>query len=135
MVSHKTFRRKLGILTVLLRAIMDILCIYSANLHPNGEDVGFVSVQVEMFTKISTERHFLQQQGGITSHRSGCTCVGSYGQLHHFPQTCNFGHKISSACSEQQTQLSRPSLTAAMCCTAGLCVPSSTERGSTDDSR
>lgn len=46
MVLHKTFRRKLGILTALLRAIIDILCIYSANLHPNGDDVGFVSVHL-----------------------------------------------------------------------------------------
>lgn len=72
-VSHKPFRRNLGILTVLKRAIMDILCIYSANLHPNGGDVRFVSVRIEIFTNISTERHFPRQQGGITSHRSGCT--------------------------------------------------------------
>lgn len=60
-VLQKTFRRKLCILTALLRAIIDILCIYSANLHPNREDVGFVSAHIEILQKSTGEN---------ASHRS-----------------------------------------------------------------
>lgn len=62
----KTVRRKWCILTTLLRAIIDILCIYSANLHPNREDVGFISVNTEIFAKINKGKCFLQKKEEIT---------------------------------------------------------------------
>lgn len=82
-VLHKTFRRQLCILTVLLRAIIDILCIYSANLHPNQEDVGFVSVNTEIFAKINKGKCFPQKQEEITLHSFVCTSVGNYRQHDH----------------------------------------------------
>lgn len=82
-VLPKTFRRQLCILTVLLRAIIDILCIYSANLHLNREDVGFVSVNTEIFAKINKGKCFPQKQEEITLHSFVCISVGNYRQHDH----------------------------------------------------
>lgn len=82
-VLDKTFRRKWCILTVLLRAIIDILCIYSANLHPNREKVGFVSVNTQVFAKLNKGKCFPQKQEEITLHGFVCTSAGNYRQHDH----------------------------------------------------
>lgn len=60
-----------------------ILCIYSANLHPNWEDIGFVSLNTEIFEKINKGKCFLQKQEEITLHSFVCASVGNYGQHDH----------------------------------------------------
>jgi len=113
-VLHKTFRRKLCILTVLLRAITDVLCIYSGNLHPNGEDDGFVLVNTKIFAKINKGKCFPQKQEEITSHGFICTSAGTTGDT-----TTTFqrnGHfsvpeqaaPASSACPAAQTPHALP---------------------------
>lgn len=82
-LAKKTVRRKLCILTTLLRAIIDILCIYSANLHPNQEDVGFISANTEIFAKINKGKCFLQKKEEITLHSFVCTSLGYYRQNYH----------------------------------------------------